>query len=122
MDDSIKSYMSHAESDLITAEKLVDDESDIRGRAFHSQQAAENAMKAVIAASGRKPVWTHDLVSLANDLPSGCDAGASDPALAILADYATTPGYGSTLISKKDADAALNTARNVVDAMRASLQ
>ena len=114
--------MEHAEGDLTTAEKLDgDDKSDTRARAFHAQQAAEKAMKAVIAASGREPQWTHDLVALARNLPAGCPAGASNFDLSALADYATTSRYGSVRISKEDADAALNTAKDVMDAMRACL-
>lgn len=42
MDDDAESYMSHAENDLTTAEKLDDDdEFDICARAFHAQQAAK---------------------------------------------------------------------------------
>lgn len=78
-------------------------------------------MKAVIAASGREPQWTHDLVALASDLPEGCSAGASDFDLSRLTEYATTSRYGSITLSKDEADAALDTARDVMDAMRASL-
>ena len=114
--------MAHAENDLSTAEKLDDDDkSDICARAFHAQQAAEKAMKAVIAASGREPQWTHDLVALAGDLPAGCSPGASDLDLAQLTEYATTSRYGSIELLKDEADAALDTARDVMDAMRASL-
>ena len=114
--------MEHAESDLTTAEKLDgDDKSDIYARIFHAQQAAEKAMKAVIAASGREPQWTHDLVELARNLPAGCTTGTSNFDLAVLSAYAFTARYGSTRISKKDGDAALGIAKDVVDAMRAWL-
>ena len=114
--------MSHAKSDLITAEKLSDDTtSDIRARVFHSQQAAEKAMKAVIAASGRKPEWTHNLIVLEADLPDGCSAGVSSKDIATLTGYETASRYGSTEITKEEADAALNIARTVMDSMRTSL-
>ena len=122
MDDDSESYMNHAESDLITAKKLDgDEESDARARAFHSHQAAEKAIKAVIAASGREPQWTHDLVILTRNLPTGCSTGVSDFDLAVLTEYATTSRYGNVRISKRDADAALNVAKDVVGAMQACL-
>ena len=113
--------MSHAERDLSLAEEMSrDDDIHPYGRAFHSQQAAEKAMKAVIIVSGRRPEWTHDLVYLASILPPGCNAGASEYDLKILTRYATLSRYSNTVISKKDADAALNTARDVMQAMRSS--
>ena len=77
MDDESESYMRHAEGDLTTAEKLDgDDESDICAGAFHAQQAAEKSIKAVLAASGREPQWTHDLVGAgersSDRVPCGC--------------------------------------------------
>ncbi len=121
MGDSAETFMSHAERDLSLAEELSrDDDIHPYGRAFHSQQAAEKAMKAAIIASGRVPRWTHDLVSLAAKLPSGCVAGASDHDLATLSGYATLSRYSNIVITKKDADAALDTARAVMQAMRPS--
>lgn len=122
MGDDSESYMRRAEGDLATAEKLDGDaESDICHRTFHAQQAAEKAIKAVIAASNREPQWTHDLVVLANNLPAGCYAGVSNFDLSLLTEYATTSRYGSVRISKSDADAALDIAKTVMDAMRACL-
>lgn len=59
MGDSAEVLMSHAKRDLSLAEEMSSDD-DIHpyGRAFHSQQAAEKAMKAVIITSGRRPKWT----------------------------------------------------------------
>lgn len=122
MGDSAETLMSHAKRDLSLAEEMSrDDDIHPYGRAFHSQQAAEKAMKAAIITSGKTPRWTHDLVSLATKLPSGCVAGASDSDLAILSTYATLSRYSDTVISKKDADAALDTARAVMQAMRPSI-
>lgn len=107
---------------MITAEKLCDDTvSDIRARIFHSQQAAEKAMKAVIAASGRRPEWTHNLTVLEDDLPDGCSTGVSSEDIATLTGYETTSRYGNVVLKKEDADAALDIARTVMGSMRSSL-
>ena len=122
MGDSAQALMSHAKRDLSLAEEMSrDDDIHPYGRAFHSQQAAEKYMKAVIIASGRRPEWTHDLVSLASILPPGHNAGVSDHDLQILTRYATLSRYSDIVISKKDADAALDTARAVMQAMRPSI-
>lgn len=122
MGDSAETLMSHAKRDLSLAEGMSrDDDIHPYGRAFHSQQAAEKSMKAVIIASDRRPEWTHDLVSLASILPPGRNAGASDHDLPILTRYATLSRYSDIVISKKDADAALDTARVVMQAMRSSI-
>ena len=113
--------MLHAKRDLSLAEEMSrDDDIHPYGRAFHSQQAAEKAMKAAIIVSGRRPEWTHDLISLASILPPGCNAGASDHNLKILTRYATLSRYSNIVITKRDADAALETAKAVMQAMRPS--
>ena len=122
MGEDSESYMEHAENDLAAAERLDgDDKSDTYARTFHAQQAAEKAMKAVIAASGREPQWTHDLVELARNLPAGCTSGTSNFDLAVLSAYAFTSRHGSTKISKNDGGMSLGIAKEVMDAMRACL-
>ena len=111
--------MIHAENDLILAERaLSGDAADICGRAFHSQQAAEKAIKAALIVSGVEPERIHDLISLARELPAGWDTGATDADLDKLSEYALIARYGDVGVTKDDADRALSTARIVLDAMR----
>ena len=70
--------------------QLMSSDNDIHTgeRAFHSQQAAEKALKAAIASTGTDPEWIHNLVSLARELPPGWSAGASESDLSDLSRYA----------------------------------
>ena len=121
MGDSAEEFMRYAECDVIIVEKAYrDDLPDICSRAFHSQQAAEKAIKALIAASGASPKYIHDLVALADDLPSGL-ASASRSELETLSEYAGAGRYGGDDVSKSDADETLTIATRIVDEMRSRL-
>lgn len=67
-----------AQEDLDVVRKLVSD-TDIADSAvgFHAQQAAEKALKAVLAASGDDFPWTHDLRHLMDRLEATGNAAAS---------------------------------------------
>ena len=119
MDESAKIYMTHAENDLIVAETMSEDsEAHTGARAFHSQQAAEKAIKAALVASGAEPEWTHDLTSLARELPAEWSTGATDSDLDKLSRYVMTARYGGVAVTKDDADRALDIARAVMNTMR----
>lgn len=121
MGDPVEEFMRYAEGDLIVAERAYrDDLPDICSRAFHSQQAAEKAIKAVIAASGASPKYIHDLVALVDELPSGLSS-ASRSELETLSEYVGTGRYGGDDVSKSDADEALTIATRIVDEMRSRL-
>jgi len=54
---------------------------------FHAQQAAEKWLKAVIAAVGTEPPYTHNLVALKALLPSGLDLSVTVEDLGALNPY-----------------------------------
>ena len=119
MDESAKVYMTHAENYLIVAKTLLgDNEAHAGARAFHSQQAAEKAIKAALVVSGVEPKRIHDLISLARDLPSGWGTGATDSDLDKLSRYVMTARYGGLAVTKKYADRAPDIATAVTNATR----
>ena len=114
--------MTHAENDLIVAETMSgDSEAHTGARAFHSQQAAEKAIKAALVVSGAEPEWIHDLISLAQELPAGWGTGATDSDLDKLSRYVMTARYGGVAVTKDDADQALDIATAVMNAMRSKV-
>lgn len=114
-----KLYMRHAENDLIVAETMSgDSEAHTGARAFHSQQAAEKAIKAALVMSGAEPEWIHDLTSLARELPAEWGTGATDSDLDRLSRYVMTARYGGAAVTKDGADRALDIATAVMNAMR----
>ncbi len=61
---------------------------------FHAQQASEKALKALVAATGREPPWSHDLVSLIVVLrEAGVVVGASPRDCELLTPFATISRY-----------------------------
>ena len=92
-----------------------------KDRAFHSQQAAEKAIKAAITASGTEPRWIHNLTTLAGDLPPEWLKDVSESDLDTLSEYALTGRYGGTEITKSEADRALDIATAILNAMRSRL-
>ena len=114
--------MTQAEYDLANAiEMSLDIPRHTKDRAFHSQQAAEKAIKAAIASSGVAPRWIHNLPTLAGDLPSGWLKDVSESDLETLSEYALTGRYGGTEITKSEADRALDIATVILNAMRSRL-
>ena len=61
--------------------------------AFHSQQAAEKALKAALVLAGVDPPRTHDLNDLRNRLPVGWRVKQSPPDLGRLSAFATDSRY-----------------------------
>lgn len=113
--------MWHAEDDLELAKAASSDSTaHTNDRAFHSQQAAEKAIKAAIASTGAEPM--HDLVTLSLDLPPEWNVGAPKSDLSDLSAYAMASRYADAAISKTDADKALYTAESVVNAMRSQIR
>ena len=60
---------------------------------FHSQQAAEKALKAALVLAGVDPPRTHDLEDLRNRLPGNWRVKRSPPDLARLSAFATDSRY-----------------------------
>ncbi len=61
--------------------------------AFHSQQAAEKALKAALVLAGVDPPRTHDLNDLRNRLPGGWRVKGSPSDLGRLSSFATDSRY-----------------------------
>ncbi|MCE2508361.1 MAG: HEPN domain-containing protein [Nitrosopumilaceae archaeon] len=121
LDSYAATLLQNAEGDLNVAGKLDSDErSEILARAYHSQQAAEKALKCALALSGVDFAHTHDLEKLAADLPP--EWGVSHPAsdLDRLSKMVITARYGNggAAPSKSDADWAFNLASDIVRAIR----
>jgi HEPN domain-containing protein len=94
---------------------------------FHSQQAAEKAIKAVIAADGATPPFSHNLVALAAGAPSDLQLPVPDRTLGLLTTYAATVRYvmadlpDDPLPGWGDAEGALRDANAIATACRSWL-
>ena len=117
----VEKYTTNAEYALASAVEMSSGiQRHINARAYYSQQAAENVMMAATAASGVRPKWTHNLVELAERVPSGLTS-ASTSELDTLSGYYTTGRYGKDTITKSEADQALHVATAIVNEMRGRL-
>jgi len=82
---------------------------------FHAQQAAEKAMKAVLASCGDEFPWTHDLRHLMDRL-EGIAMPLPDSLSEVrtLAPWAVEFRYGETIDDQLDRERALVLARDIV--------
>lgn len=107
--------LQNAKGDLNVAAKLDSDERpEVLARAYHSQQAAEKALKCALVLSGVDFAHTHDLEKLVVDLSP--EWNISHTSLDRLSKMATTARYGNggTAPSKVDADWVFNLALDIV--------
>jgi HEPN domain-containing protein len=85
---------------------------------FHSQQAAEKALKALLVADGQPVPRTHDLVQVLDSLAAQHPQlqNLAEPA-ALLSQFGVTPRYPSFLSAETEADArsALAAAEQLVE-------
>lgn len=113
--------MKKAVRDIRMAELAIGDEMPLWDQAcFHSQQAAEKALKAVLVARGHAVPRSHDLVLLSDKVADLLpDLAAVIDALAVLNQFGVTPRYPSWLAEETRSDAveALGTARLVVNSV-----
>ena len=113
-------WLYKAEKDIRAALKLLD-EPDYS--AFHSQQAAEKALKALLVALGERPPRTHNIGLLIDRVRShGFDTGSIDRAR-ILTDYAVEARYPDfeEIVTLDEAKEALELGRSVVGWVREQL-
>ena len=76
-------WLRFADEDLDAAQRLLADRSSApRHVCWHSQQAAERALKAALVFEGIDFPFTHDLNALCNLLPASWPVRADDPDLA----------------------------------------
>lgn len=119
-------WLARASEDLHVAELTRSASPALLGSsAYHSQQAAEKALKAFLTARQSPFHLTHDLVELQGQC-RGIDASfdAFVGAAQTLTPYATQFRYpgGPMAPPAADADQALTLAQNVVDFVRARLE
>lgn len=113
-----------AGEDAATVEKLAPDR-DIADSVvgFHAQQAAEKAMKAVLAAHGDRFPWTHDLRHLMDRLDEmATPLPESLREVRQLGPWAVEFRYGETIEDELDRDQARALARQVIGWAEACLQ
>jgi len=95
--------------------------------AFHAQQAAEKAMKALLVANSIQPPQIHSLVALRAMLPPGTELGVSHERLTILTDFAVAVRYVPEISQSEDptwtdAESAIAAAQAIVDAVDQQLR
>jgi HEPN domain-containing protein len=116
----IRQWMRLADHDLREAEHALNEPLDpaFEISCFHAQQAAEKYLKALLVANNLTIPSTHDLVRLANQLPSKSVLSVSIEDLAHLTPYAVNSRYPGVDVpeTREDAVFALGIARNVRDA------
>jgi HEPN domain-containing protein len=107
LDEPVRYWLELAREDLEAARFLGSAPRVVpRVAAGHAQQAAEKALKAVIAASGREPPRSHDLVALAHDARARMTLTVADDALRNLTDAHMQSRYPESRDPGVDADAA----------------
>jgi HEPN domain-containing protein/predicted nucleotidyltransferase len=125
-----EALLEKARDDLDMAELVLSAASERRrawwGVAFHAQQAAEKALKALIYHLGGEPERTHSLTDVAlraSELDPGRGRALFlkyQPQLAVLQQYAIQPRYeNAPPVSEGEARTAVETARAVVEQVTA---
>jgi HEPN domain-containing protein len=117
-------WMHYAETDLLAAERLLN-QPDIAPHVacFHAQQAAEKALKAALVFEQIEPPRTHNLDAVRDCLPPAWRVHANHPSLGRLTAWAVESRYPgmapeATVTQARDAVAQ---ARAVVRSIRADL-
>lgn len=114
-------WLELAAGDLLVAERIVADEGlPAWAAAFHAQQAAEKALKGVLAASGVAFERLHDLEALLAQIPKPARERFDQGELALLTPWAVQGRYGIDDVGFTRADVAelVEAARRVVATSR----
>jgi HEPN domain-containing protein len=121
--DHALELLTLADEDLASATALIGGPNTLRPACFHAQQAAEKALKALLAADDVVYPWTHDigvLLNLAGSRAPGLNAYRE--ALAGLSQYGVEIRYNIAVSpSPEEARAALEAACAVVSLVRARI-
>ncbi len=64
MKKQVKEWLYHAHVDLLSAEKLLEEENLTQSSAFHCHQVIEKSLKAIIESLDLRIPHTHDLIKL----------------------------------------------------------
>lgn len=121
--EEAKLLLRKAREDASAVERLAsDDEIADSVVGFHAQQAAEKAMKAVLAARGDEFPWTHDLSYLIERLDAiGMRLPGELREVRRLAPWAVEFRYGETIDDLLDRPQARALTREVIEWAAASL-
>ena len=124
MSGSPADWLDFARGDLAVARVLLLSDVPPRAPAWHAQQAAEKALKAVLVARGEAVPRTHDLLDLAARAGSHVSGLPSTRDLADLTFHAVQPRYPDDLAEVDEADAlrAASTAERVLDSVERFLK
>jgi HEPN domain-containing protein len=90
---SVEEWLRYARGDLRLAKTPADPDLPVELLCFHTQQAAERAIKAVLIHLGVRPPWTHAIEELLHLLPAGVQTTPEVDQSARLSAYATTTRY-----------------------------
>lgn len=123
-------WLAKARTDLALATVVLErDAEDLEGwaAAFHAQQSAEKALKAVLVARGEEPPRIHNLRALVAVLPPDLRLSVSIDELASLSQFASATRYlvdasgGTEDATWEEAEAAVGVAGRVLADVRAYL-
>jgi HEPN domain-containing protein len=117
-------WIAKADEDIAAAERLLAVDDSLAATAcFHSQQAVEKQIKALLVLAGVPFARTHDVIQLRGLLPPGLALPVPLADLAPLNRYAVEARYpiGEEPLTGDDARAALAVARRVRGLVQASL-
>ena len=119
MKKSVREWLQFAKKDLLVAEYLLENRSDVSfAVAFHSQQAVEKALKAYLIHFNKRIQKTHDLSALlyeVNVLSAGLYKNLEK--IIILSEYAVSyryPDVSRKKLTKNQAKQALKIAKNAL--------
>ena len=108
--------------DDLRAARILLEEGLVSESAFHSQQAVEKALKALIVALGMKPPKSHRIEKLLGLLEGKVDVRwAYEQDLPALTFYAVEVRYPGPPVVEEEAEEALRIAENVVEWVRGRL-
>lgn len=113
-------WLANALGDLEAAQGSPRGWVPARTVAFHSQQAAEKALKAALILSGEPTAKIHDLDALRNRLPDGWRVTKRYPDLSRLTDYAVDSRYPESIqpVTRAESSNAVRQAKGIVKAIR----
>jgi uncharacterized protein len=116
-------WMRYAEEDLTTAERMLAGEGfALRWACYLAQQAAEKAIKAVLVEEQIRFPFIHEVDKLRDLVPAHRSVAAVDVDLGALAQWARAARYPpADEATESDARAAVEAAREIVEAARADL-
>lgn len=121
--EGASAWFALARGDLGLAERLAtsDDPAALRGAATYAQQAAEKALKAAIALTGREPPRTHDLAALVDACSATLPAIDLEPLTAALSS-GRYPDLDAAPYTVQEAGGLVSDARTIVSAIAAWLE